>query len=143
MRCPLHPLLLREEHFDQLSPPCEQGPKLLRDLIRQGTRGGPYRASAKRAKTCASIASVFASWPVALAKSRTCRGLTTATGIPPTASALARGTCNPPVASSTTQAGRRVRTAAPPGWRCPPRYAGSPPAPPRGAPPHPTVLSIY
>ena len=43
-------------------------------------RGSGRMASANRAKTRASIWSVLASTPVALAKSRTCRGLTTATG---------------------------------------------------------------
>src|SRR5574337_1257622 len=39
-------------------------------------------ARAKWASTLASMRSVLASRPVALAKSRTCRGLTTATGKP-------------------------------------------------------------
>ncbi len=44
--------------------------------------GAGWTASAKRARTCASIRSVLASRPVAPAKSRTWRGLTTATGSP-------------------------------------------------------------
>ena len=46
---------------------------------RRGRTGG-WIASAKWASTAASRASVLANFPVALAKSRTWRGLTTTTG---------------------------------------------------------------
>ena len=65
---------------------------------RTGGRTGGRTASAKWARTRASSASVLASLPVALAKSRTCRGLTTATGRDAAANAAARGISRPPVA---------------------------------------------
>ena len=57
--------------------------------------------SANSASTCASIASVFARIPRARAKSRTCRGLTTATGSPAVANDAAKRVSYPPVASIT------------------------------------------
>lgn len=45
---------------------------------------------------------------MALAKSRTWRGFTTATGSPTLASVMAAGSSNPPVASSTTSTGARA-----------------------------------
>ena len=64
-------------------------------------------ASAKWASTAASRASVLASIPVALAKSRTWRGLTTTTGSAAAARAATKGSSRPPVASSNTMAGPR------------------------------------
>ena len=58
--------------------------------------------------TWASSASVLASRPVARAKSRIWRGLTTASGRPAPARAAATVISNPPVASSTIRAGARV-----------------------------------
>ena len=90
--------------------------------------------SAKRARTLASIASVLARVPMALAKSRAWRGLITATGILAAARAAARGVSRPPVASRTTKVGpsglRRATRAAMPasslGWaKCPALGAGS------------------
>ena len=49
--------------------------------------------------------SFLASWPVDLAKSRTGRGLTTATGNAAAATAATKGSSKPPVASSITAAG--------------------------------------
>ncbi len=63
-------------------------------------------AQAERAEV-ASRASVFASWPVALAKSRTWRGLATTTGRPSAARAATVAASYPPVASSTRSAGAR------------------------------------
>ena len=68
-------------------------------------RGSGRSTSAKCASTWASRASVLAHCPVALAKSRTCRGLTTTTGTPAAANAPVSGISNPPVASTTTSAG--------------------------------------
>src|SRR3954467_12633012 len=71
-----------------------------------GTALGVGRtASAKWARTSASIRSVLASLPVALAKSRAWRGFTIATGMAAMASAAATGYSKPPVASTTTSAG--------------------------------------
>jgi hypothetical protein len=53
-------------------------------------RGSGRTRSAKSARIWASIASVLASWPVALAKSRTWRGLATTTGNPAVASAATK-----------------------------------------------------
>ena len=64
-------------------------------------------ASAEWARTPASRASVLASVPVALAKSLTCRGLTTTTGSVAAARAATKGSSKPPVASSNTKAGPR------------------------------------
>lgn len=57
--------------------------------------------SANSARTRASRRSVLASWPVARATLRTCRGLATTTGIPGAARALMTGTSKSPVASRT------------------------------------------
>lgn len=76
-------------------------------------RGSGLTASAKRASTAASIRSVLASLPVALAKSLTCLRLTIATGTPARARAAAAGCSSPPVASTTASATfslRRRRT---------------------------------
>src|SRR5229473_3848832 len=66
-------------------------------------RASGRTASPKRASTSASSRSVLASLPVARAKSRTCRGLTIATGIPAAARAPATGVSRPPVASTITK----------------------------------------
>jgi len=81
-------------------------------------RAGGRTCSAKRAMISASSASVLASRPVARAKSRICRGLTTAKGRPAAAIAAATVTSNPPVASSTTSSSgtrpsRSARAAKP------------------------------
>ena len=68
-------------------------------------RASGRTASAKWASTAASRRSVLASRPVALAKSRTWRGLTTATGRPAAARAATTGASKPPVASRTTRSG--------------------------------------
>ena len=71
---------------------------------RRGRTGG-WIASAKWASTAASRASVLANFPVALAKSRTWRGLTTTTGSASAARAATSGSSRPPVASSSTNDG--------------------------------------
>ena len=73
-------------------------------VSRSGRTGG-RTASAKWASTSASRASVLASFPVALAKSRTCRGLTTATGRDAAARAATRESSMPPEDSSNTITG--------------------------------------
>ena len=65
-----------------------------------GRAGGPI-FSAKSAMTSASMASVLASLPSALAKFLIWRGLTTASGRPAPASAAATVVSKPPVASRT------------------------------------------
>ena len=74
---------------------------------RRGRTGG-WIASAKWASTAASRASVLANFPVALAKSRTWRGLTTTTGSASAARAATSASSRPPVASSSTNDGPRV-----------------------------------
>lgn len=59
-------------------------------------------AATKRAMTAASIGSVLARLPSAVAKARTCAGLTTITGRPVPASPAATIGSNPPVASTAT-----------------------------------------
>ena len=69
-------------------------------------------ASAKWAIAAASRASVLASRPVARAKSRIWRGLTTASGRPAAQSDPATVVSKPPVASTTTSATSSVRKRA-------------------------------
>ena len=71
-------------------------------------RGVGRITSAKCARARASNASVLANWPVARAKSRACRGLTTTTGRPAVAKALVTARSRPPVASSTIRVGWRA-----------------------------------
>ena len=92
------------DHLDDLPPPTDElgevdplrFPK--RPCLRDGTR------SAKRAITSASSVSVLAKRPIARAKSRIWRGLTTQSGSPTPARAAATVASKPPVASSTTRA---------------------------------------
>ena len=72
-------------------------------------RGSGRTASAKWARASASIRSVLARRPVALAKSRAWRGLTAATGMPAACRAARAGGSYPPVASRTTRAGASGR----------------------------------
>ena len=67
-------------------------------------------ASTKWAITAASIASVFALLPSALAKARTCAGLTTTTGSPALASPAATKVSKPPVASKPIVKGSSGRS---------------------------------
>src|SRR5437879_3077990 len=79
-------------------------------------RGSGRSASAKCAKTSASMRSVLASLPAARAKSRTCRGLTTTTGSWAAVSAATRAISYPPVASTTISAtgpDARIRSTRP------------------------------
>src|SRR6202453_4051086 len=69
----------------------------------RGRTSGRMR-SAKRAITSASSVSVLAKRPMALAKSRIWRGLTTQSGSPMPARAAATVASKPPVASRTTRA---------------------------------------
>jgi hypothetical protein len=100
----------RHQHLEQLAPARHQGAEVPGGLVGRGRTGG-RTASAKRAIAAASSRSVFASRPVARAKARTWRGLTTATGRPAAARAAARRTSTPPVASSTTSAGASATRA--------------------------------
>src|SRR2546425_7281935 len=74
-------------------------------IVSGSGRTGGRTTSAKCANTPASIASVFANRPVARAKSRTCRALSTTTGSAAVASAATTATSYPPVASSTISEG--------------------------------------
>jgi hypothetical protein len=89
---------------------------ILIDRLVQSAEPGPFgglqRPTAPHSLTkivdlAASRASVLASRPVARAKARIWRGLTTASGTPAPASAAATATSKPPVASSTTRVGVR------------------------------------
>ena len=68
-------------------------------------RGVGRITSAQCASARASNASVLANCPVARAKSRACRGLTTTTGRPAVANAAVAARSRPPVASSTIRVG--------------------------------------
>ncbi len=68
--------------------------------------GAPY-ARRSWASTYASIESVLESFPMPRAKSRTCRGFTTATGRPAAPSSATSAASRPPVASMTITKGVR------------------------------------
>lgn len=70
-------------------------------------RGTGLTPSPKRAMTSASMASVFARCPAALAKARILAGSTMMTGRPAAASVAATTVSKPPVASTITRAGLR------------------------------------
>src|ERR1035437_75654 len=72
-----------------------------------------YSVCAKWLSTRASIASVLARNPIALAKSCACRGLTTITGSPARHKATAAWRSKPPVASRTTAPTLRCALSAP------------------------------
>ena len=96
-----------------------QGLRRRRAAPRARAGGRPRRSGPAPA---ASSASVLASWPVARAKSRAWRGLTTATGSPAAARARPRRRARSRrVASSTTRAGRQRVERARRARRCPPR----------------------
>src|SRR5687767_8987623 len=78
----LEAIVFGGEHREQLTPPGEYGLQSLGFRVGKGAFGEGSTARARRARTKASILSVLASLPMALAKSRACRGLTTATAIP-------------------------------------------------------------
>lgn len=88
MRFPLGPgreaeaILLCGQHLQQLPAAREERVEQLGHRAGERAAAGRTR-SAKRARIAASIASVFASCPVPLAKSRIWRGLATTTGCPP------------------------------------------------------------
>jgi hypothetical protein len=67
--------------------------------------------AAKWAKTRASSRSVLANRPRALAKSRTCRGLTITTGKPTACKAWSSARSRPPVASNKMRAGRKLMSS--------------------------------
>src|SRR5579871_3200951 len=89
------------DHLDDLPPPRNEVGQQSRRLVRERTRLG-LGASAKCAMTAASIGSVFARWPIALAKERTWAGLTMTTGSSAEARAAAATVSKPPVASKAT-----------------------------------------
>ena len=101
-------VLLRNQHGCELVSASDQGVEQLGLSVSQRAHGGagPLLRSVPTPRP--SRASVFASLPVALAKSRTCLGLTTTTGIASTARAATRGSSKPPDASNRTMAGPRV-----------------------------------
>ncbi len=99
--------VLRHEPLHELAAPRQLSGQLLSLSIGPRPRGG-WTASANWAQTRASSVSVFARCPMALAKSRTCRGVTMTTGHPAAAHAIVRASSTPPVASHTTSVGRRA-----------------------------------
>ena len=105
-------VLFRREHLHQLAAAVDAAPRAP-GLVRPATRAlGGLTAAPKRTSTWASSAAVWASGPVARAKSRTGRGLTTATPMPAVARALATATSRPPVAATITRsAGFQVVSA--------------------------------
>ena len=84
-------VLLRDQHNNQLVSASDQGAGATDVSESRRGRTGGRTASPKWASTAASRVSVLASFPVALAKSRTCLGLTTTTGIASTARARHKG----------------------------------------------------
>ena len=107
------PVLLRHQHGHHLVPAGHQRVEHLGSASLRGRTEG-RTASAKWARTAASKASVLASVPVALAKSRTWRGLTTTTGSAAAAKAATSGSSSPPEPPATPgrdpdpPSGRRV-----------------------------------
>jgi len=79
-------------------------------------RGSGRTRSPNSAITPASTLSVFASLPIAFAKSLTCRGFTTATGSPARTSAIASSRSYPPVASITISCGRNASICSRISW---------------------------
>ena len=95
---------------DQLLATPEQGTQLLRLGVRQ--RAGRRANRVGNMRQRAGIQRIrLANWPVARAKSRACRGLTTTTGRPAVANA-ASARSRPPVASSTIKVGWRACTCS-------------------------------
>ena len=86
-------------------------PKTWVSASRNG-RIGRRTASPKWARMRASSLSFLASWPVDLAKSRSWRGLTTATGNAAAAKDATKGGSKPPVASRITAVGSSTRNLA-------------------------------
>ncbi len=89
-------VLLRSQHARHLTPPRQEGDQGFSVGVPQRAHGWAT-ASAKWASIWASRRSVFANCPEDLAKSRTCRGLTTATGSAAVARAATKGVSSPPV----------------------------------------------
>ena len=76
------PIAFCDEHFNELPMTSDQLPDLFKLLIPHGAYRRLHAASPKCANVSASIGSVFASLPFALANALTCRGLAIATGRP-------------------------------------------------------------
>ena len=98
-------------HLDDLAPACDQIGKTSCHLIRQLPKLR-LAASAKCAITAASIGSVLARLPRAIAKARTCAGLTITTGRQALARPAATTVSKPPVASIATNTGDKVLSQA-------------------------------
>src|SRR5215212_7950705 len=101
------------DHLEDLAPPLPTSSA--RCPLSGSGRGrvGGLTRSAKRAITSASSVSVLARRPIALAKARIWRGLTTQSGSPAPARAAATVASKPPVASRTTRAtGKSLRRPA-------------------------------
>jgi hypothetical protein len=93
------------DHLQQLVPTVHQGPRSSRVSSSGRGRTGGWITAANCASTWASMTSVFADLPVARAKLRTCRGLTSDIGNPASCSSTATNVSYPPVASNTTPVG--------------------------------------
>ena len=94
-------LALGVEHVEELAPPAEQGLQLLGGGIREGARGGLHAGPEEREDLGIEGIGLREAAGVALAKSRTCRGLTMTTGRAALARAATTGASYPPVASRT------------------------------------------
>src|SRR5262249_28160464 len=105
------PVLFGGEHVDELPAPRHQFAQRPRLRAGHGPGDGANRFGKERDDPSSSPP-VLANWPVAPAKSRTGRGLITATGRSPPARAAATMTSYPPVASRTTTAGFSGTTRA-------------------------------
>ena len=102
---PLFTLAFGADHLDDLPAAGDEIGQQPGRLVGQRAGSGLI-ASAKWAMTAASIGSVLARCPSALAKARTCAGLTTTTGSPPPPALAATTVSKPPVASIATSAVR-------------------------------------
>src|SRR5438045_8077456 len=99
------------DHIDDLAPASDQLGEKSCHLVRYLPELRLV-ASAKWAITTASIGSVLARLPRALAEARTCAGLTTTTGRPAPARPAATTVSKPPVASIATSVGDRAFSRA-------------------------------
>src|SRR5690606_34836382 len=104
-------VFLRDDHRDDLAPAGNEISQEPGGFIGQLAHRELHRGG-KAAMTAASIVSVLARLPSALAKERTCAGLTTTTGRPAAESSATASVSSPPLASSATRSGLSSRSRA-------------------------------
>ena len=75
----LQPIPLRGQHVQQLSAARHQRVQLLDDGVRERARRGPHPVGKERQEVGIQVVGL-GEWPVAFAKSRTCRGFATTIG---------------------------------------------------------------